>query len=297
MSSLFAEGAQLEKVFAGAVFSEGPASDRNGHVLFTDCSENLIYSFDESTKETSIWSDNSAHANGMNFDSQGRLVVCCDGKNYPSNPAGGAHAVRRYEKNGTVTTLAESFQGKKLNGPNDLCFDNEGRIYFTDPRYGDKSDIEQDVMAVYCIDLDGTLTRVIEDLESPNGILISKDNKSLFLVDHNLDPGGARTLVKYKSNSAGGWIKDKVLLDFGSDYGMDGMVFDQEENIYVTGGSGETAGVHIVSSFGEFKGFIPTPEVPGNCTFSGENLDYLYICASTSLYRIKMHAKGLLTWS
>lgn len=297
MSSLIAEDAQLEKVFTGAVFSEGPASDRNGHVLFTDCSENLIYSFDESTKETSIWSDNSAHANGMNFDSQGRLVVCCDGKNYPSNPAGGAHAVRRYEKNGTVTTLAESFQGKKLNGPNDLCFDNEGRIYFTDPRYGDKSDIEQDVMAVYCIDLDGTLTRVIEDLESPNGILISKDNKSLFLVDHNLDPGGARTLVKYKSNSAGGWIKDKVLLDFGSDYGMDGMVFDQEENIYVTGGSGETAGVHIVSSFGEFKGFIPTPEVPGNCTFSGENLDYLYICASTSLYRIKMHAKGLLTWS
>lgn len=297
MSSLIAEDAQLEKVFTGAVFSEGPASDRNGHVLFTDCSENLIYSFDESTKETSIWSDNSAHANGMNFDSQGRLVVCCDGKNYPSNPAGGAHAVRRYEKNGTVTTLAESFQGKKLNGPNDLCFDNEGRIYFTDPRYGDKSDIEQDVMAVYCIDLDGTLTRVIEDLESPNGILISKDNKSLFLVDHNLDPGGARTLVKYKSNSAGGWIKDKVLLDFGSDYGMDGMVFDQEENIYVTGGSGESAGVHIVSSFGEFKGFIPTPEVPGNCTFSGENLDYLYICASTSLYRIKMHAKGLLTWS
>ena len=297
MSSLFAEGAQLEKVFTGAVFSEGPASDRNGHVLFTDCSENLIYSFDESTKETSIWSDNSAHANGMNFDSQGRLVVCCDGKNYPSNPAGGAHAVRRYEKNGTVTTLAESFQGKKLNGPNDLCFDNEGRIYFTDPRYGDKSDIEQDVMAVYCIDLDGTFTRVIEDLESPNGILISKDNKSLFLVDHNLDPGGARTLVKYKSNSAGGWIKDKVLLDFGSDYGMDGMVFDQEENIYVTGGSGETGGVHIVSSFGEFKGFIPTPEVPGNCTFSGKNLDYLYICASTSLYRIKMHAKGLLTWS
>ena len=297
MSSLLAEGAQLEKVFTGAVFSEGPASDRKGHVLFTDCSENLIYSFDESTKETSIWSDNSAHANGMNFDSQGRLVVCCDGKNYPSNPAGGAHAVRRYEKNGTVTTLAESFQGKKLNGPNDLCFDNEGRIYFTDPRYGDKSDIEQDVMAVYCIDLDGTLTRVIEDLESPNGILISKDNKSLFLVDHNPDPGGARTLVKYKSNSAGGWIKDKVLLDFGSDYGMDGMVFDQEENIYVTGGSGETGGVHIVSSFGEFKGFIPTPEVPGNCTFSGKNLDYLYICASTSLYRIKMHAKGLLTWS
>jgi len=297
MSSLYIEGAKLEKVFTGAVFCEGPASDRNGHVLFSDCSENLIYSFDEFTMETSIWSNDSGHANGMNFDAQGRLVVCCDGKNYPSNPRGGAHAVRRYEKNGTITNLADSFNGKKLNGPNDLCFDAEGRMYFTDPRYGDKSDIEQDVMAVYRIDLDGTLKRVIEDLESPNGILISEDNKSLFLVDHNTDLGGARTLVNYGINASGSWIRKKVLLDFGTDYGMDGMVFDQEGNIYVTGGSGAAAGVHIVSSEGEYKGFIPIPEVPGNCTFSGENLDYLYICASTSLYRIKLNAKGLLTWS
>lgn len=297
MSSLIPQDAKLEKVFTGTVFSEGPASDRRGHVLFSDCSENIIYSFDETSLQTAIWSADSAHANGMNFDAQGRLVVCCDGKNYPSNPKGGAHAVRRYEKDGTVTNLADSFNGKKLNGPNDLCFDAQGGIYFTDPRYGDKSDIEQDVMAVYRIDLDGTLTRVIEDLESPNGILISKDNKSLFLVDHNPDVGGARILVKYRSSMGGSWIKDKILLDFGTDYGMDGMVFDEEENIYVTGGSGVTAGVHIISSNGDAMGFIPTPETPGNCTFSGKNLDILYICASTSLYRIKLRVKGLLTWS
>jgi gluconolactonase len=297
MSPLIPQEAKLEKVFTGAIFSEGPASDRRGHVLFSDCSENIIYSFDESSLQTVVWSDDSAHANGMNFDAQGRLVACCDGKNYPSNPKGGPHAVRRYEKDGTITILADSFNGKKLNGPNDLCFDAKGRIYFTDPRYGDKSDIEQDVMAVYRIDLDGTLSRVIEDLESPNGILISKDNKLLFLVDHNPDVGGARTLVRYKGTSTGSWIADKVLLDFGDDYGMDGMVFDDEENIYVTGGSGVTAGVHIVSSNGEPMGFIPTPETPGNCTFSGPDLNYLYICASTSLYRIKLNAKGLLTWS
>ncbi|CAB4704317.1 unannotated protein [freshwater metagenome] len=297
MSSLIPQDAKLEKVFTGAVFSEGPASDRRGHVLFSDCSENLIFSFDETSGQTAIWSADSAHANGMNFDAQGRLVVCCDGKNYPSNPKGGIHAVRRYEKDGTITNLADRFNGKKLNGPNDLCFDAEGRIYFTDPRYGDKSDIEQDVMGVYRIDLDGTLTRVIEDLESPNGILLSKDSKSLFLVDHNPDAGGARTLVKYRSTANGSWIKDKVLLDFGDDYGMDGMVFDENENIYVTGGSGVTAGVHIVSSNGDSMGFIPTPETPGNCTFSGPNLNYLYVCASTSLYRIKLNAKGLLTWS
>ncbi|CAB4820982.1 MAG: hypothetical protein F2761_01055 [Actinobacteria bacterium] len=297
MSSLIPQDAQLEKVFTGAVFSEGPASDRAGHVLFSDCSENLIYSFDESSRETSIWSNDSSHANGMNFDAEGRLVVCCDGKNYPSNPKGGAHAVQRYEKDGTITNLADSFNGKKLNGPNDLCFDARGRIYFTDPRYGDKSDIEQDVMAVYRIELDGTLTRVIDDLESPNGILISKDNKSLFIADYNQDDGGARTLVKYRSNLSGLWIKESILLDFGNDYGMDGMVFDEEENIYVTGGSGVTAGVHIVSSNGDLMGFIPTPETPGNCTFSGKDLDYLYICASTSLYRIRLNTKGLLTWA
>lgn len=297
MSALIPEDSILEKVFTGAAFNEGPASDRNGNLLFSDCSENLIYSFDESTLKTSIWSHDSGHANGMNFDAQGRLVVCCDGKNYPSNPKGGPHAVRRYEKDGAITNLADSFNGKKLNGPNDLCFDAEGRIYFTDPRYGDKSDIEQDVMAVYRIELDGTLTRVIEDLESPNGILISKDNQSLFLVDHNPDEGGARTLVKYKIGAGSSWIKDKVLLDFGTDYGMDGMVFDENENIYLTGGSGALAGVHIITTDGDSIGFIPTPEIPGNCTFSGKDLNYLYICASTSLYRIKLNAKGLLTWS
>ena len=141
MGQLFAQDGKVEKVFTGAVFSEGPASDRQGNLLFSDCSENIIYSFDETTLQTSIWTDDSGHANGMNFDAEGRLVVCCDGKNYPSNPKGGAHAVRRYEKDGTITTLAESYNGKKLNGPNDLCFDSEGRIYFTDPRYGDTSDL------------------------------------------------------------------------------------------------------------------------------------------------------------
>jgi gluconolactonase len=264
----------LEKVFQGAVFSEGPASDRNGGILFSDCSENIIYRFDEVSGETSIWSNDSRHANGMNFDAQGRLVVCCDGKSYPSSGREGAHAVRRYEKDGSISTLADSYRGKKLNGPNDLCFDSKGVIYFTDPRYGDKSDIEQEVMAVYKIDLDGTLTRV---------------------VDHNLEDNGQRTLVRYKVDSNGSWKKDKVLLDFKDDYGMDGMVLDQDENIYVTGGSGKNAGVHIVSREGDYIDLIPTPEVPGNCTFGGPDLDILYICATSSLYRVKINAKGLLT--
>ena len=83
MQELFSSGSEVEKVFTGAIFSEGPASDRQGNVLFSDCSENIIYSFNEITLETSVWSNDSGHANGMNFDAQGRLVVCCDGKKYP----------------------------------------------------------------------------------------------------------------------------------------------------------------------------------------------------------------------
>jgi gluconolactonase len=296
MSDIVPTDAKLERVFSEGIFTEGPASDRKGHLLFSDCSENLIYSFDEISMKTVIWDENSRHANGMNFDSQGRLVVCCDGKSYASSSLGGAHAVRRYERDGSVSTLAESYEGKKLNGPNDLCFDSIGNIYFTDPRYGDMSNLEQDVMAVYKIGIDGSLVRIIDDLESPNGILLTRDGKTLYIVDHNLSQGGARTLVGYSLSDGGKWEKFTTLLDFGEDYGMDGMVLDDKGNIFVVGGKGEEGGVYIVSPRGDLLDFIHTPEIPGNCTFSGENLDVLYICATSSLYRIKLNTRGFLAW-
>jgi sugar lactone lactonase YvrE len=296
MNKIVPDGAILESVFSGGVFTEGPASDRKGNILFSDCIENLIYSFNETTHKTAVWDGNSRHANGMNFDSEGRLVVCCDGKKYPSSELGGAHAVRRYEKDGSIRVLATTYNGKKLNGPNDLCFDSHGQIYFTDPRYGNKDDIEQDCMAVYRISINGELTRVIDNLESPNGILITADDKTMYIVDHNMDEGGARTLVKYISNLDGTWERTETLLDFGTGYGMDGMVLDTAGNIYVTGGVGELAGVYIVSPEGKSLGFIQTPETPGNCTFGGEELDTLYIAATSSLYRIQLNTRGFSAW-
>lgn len=296
VDSIIPKSSVLESVFSGGVFTEGPASDRKGNILFSDCIENLIYSFSEITGQTSVWDANSGHANGMNFDHEGRLVVCCDGKKYPSSDLGGARAVRRYEKDGSISTLAATYADKKLNSPNDLCFDSTGQIYFTDPRYGDKTDLEQDCMAVYRISITGKLERVIENLQSPNGILITSDDKTLYLVDHNQEEGGARTLVRFMSNSDGTWQKANTLLDFGGGYGMDGMVLDSDGNIYVTGGNGEKGGVYIVSPDGDSLGFIHTPETPGNCTFGGEQLDVLYIAATTSLYRIKLNARGFLAW-
>jgi gluconolactonase len=293
--SIFIAGEKLEQVFSGGVFTEGPAADQFGNVFFSDCSENIIYVYSESENSTRVWSADSGHANGMNFDFQGRLVTCCDGKKYDSSTTGGAHAVRRYESNGEIVDLATSFNGKKLNGPNDLCFDEAGNIYFTDPRYGFDEDIEQDCMAVYKIDKDLNITRVISDLQYPNGILISKDNQKLYLVDHNPKPGGKRTLEEYTLQESN-WKWNRTLLDFQDGYGMDGMVLDTNGNLYVTGGEGEKAGVYVIDPEGNNLGFIATGEIPGNCTFGGKKLDTLYIAASTSLYRIKLNAQGHLAF-
>ena len=283
-------GAQLERVYRGCAFAEGPAADAAGNVYFSDCPNNRILLYRPSTGETTVWREPSGRANGMNFDAQGRLVVCCDGKD------GGARAVQRYEADGTVTTLASHYNGKLLNAPNDLCFDNAGRIYFTDPRYGYKEDLEQDCMAVYRIEHDGSLTRVIDDAQTPNGILIAPDNRTIYLVDHNPEPGGARTLLAYDCDAQGQWQRRGVLHDFGDGYGGDGMVLDVEGNIYLTAGSGVKAGIYIFAPDGEHVGFIATGEIPGNCTFGGPDLRTLYIAASSSLYCIELAVPGYLAY-
>jgi gluconolactonase len=282
--------ARLERVFQGATFAEGPAADAAGNVYFSDCQENRIYVYQPNTGKTELWKEPSGRANGMNFDAQGRLVTCCDGKD------GGARAVWRYEHDGAVSVLASHYQGKQLNAPNDLCFDNQGNIYFTDPRYGYRHDVEQDCMAVYRINTDGTLVRVIDDLETPNGILLTPDNHTMYLVDNNPDPGGARTLLEYHEDSHGNWQQGKVLADFGEGRGGDGMVLDMEGNIYLTAGIGDKAGVYIFTPNGEQLGFIPTGEAPGNCTFGGHDLRTLYITATSSLYWIELAIPGYLTY-
>lgn len=289
-ATIFPADAQLQRLYQGCAFAEGPAADAAGNVYFSDCPNNRILVYRPATGQTEVWQEPSLRANGMNFDAQGRLVVCCDGKD------GGARAVRRYEADGAITTLASHYQGKKLNAPNDLCFDQEGRIYFTDPRYGYKDDLEQDCMAVYRIEHDGSLTRVITDAEMPNGILMTPDNRTIYLVDHNPAPGGARTLLAYDVDEQGQWQRRGVIDDQGTGYGGDGIVLDVAGNIYLTAGKAELAGIHIFAPSGAKIGFIPTGEIPGNCTFGGPDLCTLYIAASTSLYAIRLKIPGYLAY-
>jgi gluconolactonase len=282
--------ARLERLYQGTTFSEGPAADAAGNVFFTDCQENRIYVYKPESSKVEIWKEPSGRANGMNFDAQGRLVTCCDGKD------GGGRAVWRYEHDGSVSVLATHYQGKKLNAPNDLCFDRAGNIYFTDPRYGYQHDVEQDCMAVYRIGTDGTLTRVIDDAQTPNGILLTPDNTVMYLVDNNEAEGGARTLLEYRLDANQNWKRERVLHDFGTGRGGDGMVLDIEGNIYLTAGKGELAGVYIFTPDGEQLCFVATGEAPGNCTFGGRELRTLYITATSSLYAIDLAIPGQLTY-
>jgi gluconolactonase len=192
-----------------------------------------------------------------------------------------------------------------LNSPNDLVADAKGRIYFTDPRYGGRDGLELDKECVYRIDPDGKLVRIIADVERPNGIAMSPDQKTLYLVDNNPSQRGVRKLYAYALRPDGSVGARRVLHDFGTGRGGDGMCLDRDGNAYVTAGlnggfsaeqdSSVKAGVYIFSPQGKSLGFIPTPEDSiTNCTFGGRDLKTLYFTAGTALWRIALNAQGLV---
>ena len=285
----FVSGAKLRRVVSGCTFTEGPAADDRGNLFFSDCPNSQILVLREDGRKE-VWRAPSGRANGMNFDPRGRLVTCC------AQGDGGRRSVIRFEPDGSETVLASTYDGKILNSPNDLCFDTDARIYFTDPRYGDCDDCEQDVMAVYRIEHDGSLTRVIADVETPNGILMTPDGSTLLLVDNNPDEGGARTLLSYGMDGEGNWLLKAEIYDFAPGRGGDGMVLDTDGNVYVTAGSEESGGVYVFTPEGEHLAFLPVPEAPTNCTFGGDGLKTLYITAMTSVYAIENTIPGALAF-
>ena len=184
-----------QKILDGFQFVEGPAVDKNGDLYFTDIPPRLIYMFDGDT--ATVFMGSTWGANGLAFDPQGRLIACA-GKE--------RRCIFRLEKDGTRTILADSYDGKKLNSPNDLWIDPNGGIYFTNPRYGSQDNMEQDGMHVYYLAPGvSKLVRVINDLERPNGIFGTPDGKILYVVDE-----GARKTWRYQIESPG-VVSDKSL--------------------------------------------------------------------------------------
>ena len=188
------EGAKLEKVWSEGEFTEGPAYGPDGCIYFSDIG-NRIMKYDPKTGKTVEYRNPSGRANGLDFDAQGRLIAA-EGAN-----TGGNRRITITEKDGTIRVLADGWKGKRFNSPNDLTIDTKGRIYFTDPRYVGDEKREIDTESVYRVDPDGTVTQIITDVQKPNGIILSPDMKTLYLVDHN--PKGNQHLARL--SAAGRW--------------------------------------------------------------------------------------------
>ena len=264
------------------------------------------------TGKTTVFTADSKKSNGLIFDSKGRLTAC-EGSGF------GGRAVSRYNvRTGKRTVLADRFEGKHFNAPNDLCLDRQGRIYFTDPRYVGDEPRELEHRAVYRIDTDGTVIEITHDVSKPNGIALSPDGKTLFLADHDngtdkidsTKPSPKHGPMKVYAFPLGpdGKVKGKrkTIVDFGDQAGCDGMTVDAKGNVYLTSRGLKRPGVLVVNPNGKEVAFIPTgppnqksdpdhPAVglPSNVEFGiGKEKNVLYVTVDKSLYRIRLKVKG-----
>jgi gluconolactonase len=293
--------------------TEGPAVAPDGSIYFSDIptgsDKGLIVRFDPKTKKTSIFTDDSHKSNGLKFDAKGQLIAC-EGSDQ------GGRCVSRWDvKTKKRTIIADRYMGKRFNAPNDLAIDLKGRIYFTDPRYLGTEPRELEHRAVYRIEPDATVIEVTHDCEKPNGIALSPDMKTLYLIDHNngtdrIDPSapppkkGAMKVYAFPLNKDGLVEGErKTLVDYGTEDGADGMAVDVKGNIYLASRSLKRPGIQVIDPKGAEVAFIPTgPSQPGakepvgipsNCTFGlGTESKVLYLTVDKSLYRIPLEVAG-----
>jgi gluconolactonase len=283
-------------------FLEGPAVDAAGNLFFSDIAGNRILKMDPKGTVTTFRAD-SGRTNGNCFDAQGRLISC-EGS---EQGAGRRRMVRTDMKTGQVTVLTATYGGKRYNSPNDCCVDARGRIWFTDPRYGpDRSDLEMDVEAVYCIDAAGQVARRLtqKEVDRPNGIAVSADDKTLYVIDSHPKVGGNRKIWAFDLAADGSLSKQRLIYDFGKGRGGDGMRVDMNGNLWVAAGinqprgnAGESlevpAGVYVISPAGKLLGRIPIPEdLITNLAFGGPERKTLYVTAGRTVYRLPVNVSG-----
>ncbi|HEY4263440.1 MAG TPA: SMP-30/gluconolactonase/LRE family protein, partial [Schlesneria sp.] len=275
LAHLITPGAEVKKVTGDCKFTEGPAFSPKGFLLFSDIPNSRIVRVDADGTVSDFLKPSGA-TNGLMFDAAGNLYAC---------QGGARRVVKIGTQDGKIEPLCELFDGKQLNSPNDLALDGHGGLYFTDPRYGQDMKIDQTCMGVYYVDAAGKTTRVIDNRERPNGVLVSNDHKSLLVAEPN-----KRELWSYPIGTAGQVGSGKLIytgdsqLDGG---GPDGMGLDANGNIYATYKS-----VVVLKADGTLIGRIPVPEQPANCKFGGTDGKTLYITARTSVYSLSMTIAG-----
>jgi gluconolactonase len=273
LSSILKPGTKPVKLSGDFAFTEGPAADKAGNVYFTDQPNDRIMVWN-TRGELSTFMQPSGRSNGMFFDKQGNLWSCADEQN----------AIWRISPDKSVEVILNKYDGKLLNGPNDLWSAPDGSLFFTDPFYKrswwNHTERPQDKQCVYYLSPDRKiLKRVAEDLVQPNGIIGTPDGKTLYVADI----GGNKTWL-YSIKTDGSLSDKKLFCEMGSD----GMTIDSNGNIYLTG-----KGVTIFDKTGKKLGNIPVPESwTANVCFGGKNRKELFITASKGLYMIRTRMKG-----
>ena len=301
-------GAKLEQIFSGGVLTEGVTSAPDGTIYFSDVTfthaSNMqaghIMKFDPDTRKISVFRSPSGMSNGLKFDAEGRLLAA-EGADY-----GGRRVTRTDMKTGKAEILAGMFENRPLNSPNDLSIDEKGRIYFSDPRYLGYEAIDQPFQAVYRIDSDRTIHRIITDAGKPNGVCVSPDQRTLYVVSNgNGTTGigrvpetapvarGRMALLSYDLAPDGSAKFRKVFMDYSPEDGPDGLTVDVEGNLYVAVRRISRPGIVVYSPEGKERAFIPTLNLPTNVGFSrGANANLLYITEGGNVHRIRMVKKG-----
>ncbi len=290
---------------ASICFLEGPAWHSSGDLYFSDISGNRILKLSPEGV-VSVFRQDSGRTNGNTFDAEGRLISC-EGAEFGAG--GRRRLVRTDVVSGKMEVLTERFEGKRYNSPNDVCVDHRGRIWFTDPYYStDFDSLEMGCEAVYCIEGD-TVRRVVSqpDIGRPNGLAITPDGKTLYVVDsHNVE-GGARKIWAFDVQADGSLANQRLVMDFGRGRGGDGMRLDRQGNLWIAAGvlkprnPHETAdvqtGIYVVSPEGKLLGRIPIPEdVLTNLTFAGPEFKTLYVTAGKTLFRFDVEVSGYSLW-
>ncbi|HYH67129.1 MAG TPA: SMP-30/gluconolactonase/LRE family protein [Urbifossiella sp.] len=258
-------------------FTEGPAPDADGNVYFSDIPNKTIHKIDAAGKVT-VFRPESNSANGLMVNAKGEVVAWeMEGAIVALSADGKARRV-----------VADKYDGKRFNAPNDLVLDRAGGVYFSDPMFRAPTPLPQGKTCVYYADSAGKVTRLIDDLPNPNGVLLSPDEKTLYVL-----PSGQKQMMAYPVEGAGKLGKGRVFCELeqakaGGNGGGDGGTVDVKGNVYIT----SATGLQVFDPAGKALGTIKFPEQPSNATFGGKDLKTLYVTARTSVYSCPMEVAG-----
>ena len=306
--SAYFEHDTLETLFTGGVLTEGAAAAPDGTIYFSDITftrtagmqAGHIMKYDPRTGEVSVYRSPSGMSNGIKFDAQGNMIVA-EGADF-----GGRRVTRTDMKTGKSVIIGNFYNGRQFNAPNDISIDLKGRIYFSDPRYVGHEPMEQGVMAVYRIDPDGSIHQIITDAGKPNGVCVSPDQKTLYVVSNdngNFDifqfsqdlpfHKGRMALLAYDLSPEGTATFRKTLVDYHPQDGPDGLVVDAGGNLYVAVRDQTRPGIYVYSPDGKELDYLRTPDLPTNVGFGrGKEIKTLYITSGDKLQRVRTKKAG-----